>query len=84
MLQKEIEKPVGPEPQIIYSTSEPVMAIQKYWEGIRNGKVQKALLTSCLINSVRMKKKTNKQKLQPPKTFVTLNFEKVLKEAVLV
>lgn len=83
-MQKEIENPVGPEPQIIYSASKPAMVIQKYWGGIRNGKVQKSLLTSSHINSVRMKTKTNKQKLQPPKTFVTSNFEKALKEAVLV
>lgn len=31
-----------------------------------------------------MKTKTNKQKLQSLKAFVTLNFEKVLKEADLV
>lgn len=31
-----------------------------------------------------MKTETNKQKLQSPKAFVTLNFEKVLKEAVLI
>lgn len=37
--------------------------IQKYWGGIGNGKVQKSLLTSYHINSVRMKTETNKQKL---------------------
>lgn len=57
------------------------MVVKNYWRGIKNGKVQKSLLISYPIHSVRMKMKTNKQKIYPPKAFVSYNFEKVLKEA---
>lgn len=82
-MQKEIEKPVGPEPQIIYSTCKPAMG---YTEILgRNQKWQgPEITTDFLPYKLSQNEDENKQKLQSLKAFVTLNFEKVLKEADLV
>jgi hypothetical protein len=62
----------------------PALGIENYWDRIKSGKVQKSLLISYPIKPVRMKMKTNKEKIYPPEAFVTYNFETALKKAVWV